>query len=118
MADRLRALYTLVAPLGSGVVDRSRSAVVVACASSVISLVPSPNALLKRTLELSIGDLAGFDSVLEYLETNGYHRAGQVESAADYAVRGGLIDVFPAGFERPIRLDFFGDDLESIRSQS
>ena len=55
--------------------------------------------------------------VLEsYLSDNGYSRASTVMEAGDFAIRGGLIDIFPPALENPIRLDFFGDELESIRA--
>ena len=47
-----------------------------------------------------------------YLERNGYHRTSAVVEAGDYAVRGGLVDIFPSGLEQPVRLDFFGSTLE------
>jgi transcription-repair coupling factor (superfamily II helicase) len=50
------------------------------------------------------------------LSRAGYNLVGQVESPADCAVRGGLVDVFPAGLDRPARIEFFGDYVESIRS--
>jgi transcription-repair coupling factor (superfamily II helicase) len=46
---------------------------------------------------------------------NGF-RAGSVVDPGDFAVRGGIVDIFPPGFEAPVRLDYFGDTLESIRS--
>ena len=51
-----------------------------------------------------------------WLETNGFLRSGTVRDTGEYAVRGGIIDLFPPGYPNPIRLDFFGDTLESIRS--
>ncbi|MDB2437541.1 transcription-repair coupling factor [Hellea sp.] len=55
--------------------------------------------------------------VLEsYLSDNGYSRASTVMEAGDFAIRGGLIDIFPPALDNPIRLDFFGDELESIRA--
>ena len=54
--------------------------------------------------------------MIGYLERNGYHRTSAVVEAGDYAVRGGLVDVFPSGQAQPVRLDFFGSTLESIRT--
>src|SRR5690606_27318009 len=51
-----------------------------------------------------------------YFTINGYVRASTVSERGEYAVRGGVIDVFPPGFEEPVRLDMFGDTLESIRT--
>ncbi len=51
-----------------------------------------------------------------WLELNGFSRASTVREAGDYAVRGGIIDLFAPGMAEPVRLDFFGDTLETIRS--
>ena len=56
------------------------------------------------------------DKLTAYLVANGYARASTVREAGDFAVRGGLIDIFPPGAAEPMRLDFFGDQLESIRA--
>ena len=55
-------------------------------------------------------------SLLSYVETHGYGRAETVMEAGEYAVRGGIIDLFPPGQEVPLRLDFFGEDLETVRT--
>ena len=51
-----------------------------------------------------------------WLEHNGYQRASTVRESGEYAIRGGILDLFPAGLDQPVRLDFFGDTLESIRT--
>ena len=56
------------------------------------------------------------DGVTRWLELNGFSRASTVREPGDYAVRGGIIDLFAPGMAEPVRLDFFGDTLESIRS--
>ena len=52
------------------------------------------------------------DGVTEWLELNGFNRASTVREPGDYAVRGGIVDLFPPGMAEPVRLDFFGDTLE------
>ncbi len=59
---------------------------------------------------ISIGDLE------RYFSVNGYQRASTVSERGEFAIRGGVIDVFPTGADEPVRLDLFGDTLESIRS--
>ncbi|MBM3507867.1 MAG: transcription-repair coupling factor [Alphaproteobacteria bacterium] len=58
-------------------------------------------------------DVAAFSG---YLVRDGYNRVGTAREAGEYAVRGGILDVFPPGREEPLRLDLFGDTLESIRT--
>lgn len=55
------------------------------------------------------------DRLLENLETSGYTRSTLVEDPGEYAVRGGIVDIFPPGLKQPVRLEFFGDLVESIR---
>src|SRR4029078_11427786 len=58
----------------------------------------------------------GMQGVIEWLELNGFVRAPTVREPGDYAVRGGILDLFPPGLHMPVRLDFFGDALETIRA--
>ncbi|MDR2300807.1 MAG: DEAD/DEAH box helicase, partial [Deltaproteobacteria bacterium] len=115
MAERLKALHTLAWPRSEKNPAAPGGAVVVAAAPSLLRLTPEPSELLKRSLSLTLGDEVGFDALKVYLSKSGYNSVGQVESVADYSVKGGIVDVFPAGFGRPVRLDFFGDFLDSIR---
>ena len=54
--------------------------------------------------------------ITQWLDLNGFNRTATVREAGDYAVRGGIVDLFAPGMDEPVRLDFFGDTLESIRS--
>ena len=54
--------------------------------------------------------------ITQWLDLNGFNRASTVREPGDYAVRGGIVDLFAPGMGEPVRLDFFGDTLESIRS--
>ena len=56
------------------------------------------------------------DDLVHWLEDNGFLRSTTVREAGEYAVRGGILDLFAAGAEAPVRLDFFGETLESIRN--
>ena len=62
------------------------------------------------------GNMLAMDGIVRWLELNGYTRTSTVREAGEYAVRGGIIDLFPPGVPEPVRLDFFGDTLESIRT--
>jgi transcription-repair coupling factor (superfamily II helicase) len=55
------------------------------------------------------------EELARFLEANGYGRAGTVMEPGEYAVRGGIFDIFPAGESEPLRLDMFGDTIESIK---
>ena len=75
-------------------------------------LIAMPEKLL---LELEVGSEAPLDSIIERLVSMAYRRVDLVERRGDFAVRGGLVDLFPATLDHPIRVDLFGDEIESIR---
>ncbi len=54
-------------------------------------------------------------ALIGFLESNGYSRAGTVVERGDYAVRGGVVDLFPPGAELPVRIDLFGDEVDALR---
>jgi transcription-repair coupling factor (superfamily II helicase) len=62
------------------------------------------------------GNAIDMDQLARWLDVNGFARASTVRDAGEYAVRGGILDLFAPGLPMPIRLDFFGDTLESIRT--
>ncbi len=88
-------------------------------------LVTTVNAATQRTLtpfrvrqlvaRLAPGERIDLDRLTKLLQANGYVRTDTVHDAGEYAVRGGLVDLFPAGQEEGLRLDFFGDEIESVR---
>ena len=65
---------------------------------------------------VSIGDKLDPEALIAFLAHNGYVRAETVMEPGEYAVRGGIIDLFPPAYADPLRLDFFGDELDGIRS--
>jgi len=67
---------------------------------------------------LRAGDTEDFESVVAALAGAGYHRTDRVESRGEFAVRGGIIDVFPAQGYEPVRAEFWGDEIDDIRSFS
>ncbi len=82
---------------------------------ALIQPVPSPKSLQANTLNLSVGDHRGLEAIAEFLSTRGFDRLDQVEEPGDFAIRGGIMDIFATADADPLRLEFFGDCLESIR---
>jgi len=88
-------------------------------------LVTTVNAALQRTLtpfrirqlvaRLAPGERIDLERLAALLSANGYHRTDTVQDAGEFAVRGGLVDLFPSGESEGLRLDFFGDEIESVR---
>ncbi|MCW1428555.1 transcription-repair coupling factor [Novosphingobium sp. JCM 18896] len=88
-------------------------------------LVTTINALLQRVVTpfriresvrlLKPGMEIGRESLIALLQRQGYSRTDTVVDAGEYAVRGSIFDIFPSGLEQGLRLDFFGDELETLR---
>ncbi|HTX98499.1 MAG TPA: transcription-repair coupling factor [Bacteroidota bacterium] len=81
----------------------------------LITPVPSPEAVRVDTLTVEAGAAMELDDVRSALHRLGFERKDFVEVHGDYALRGGIIDVFPFGSEAPIRMEFSGDAVESLR---
>jgi transcription-repair coupling factor (superfamily II helicase) len=69
-------------------------------------------------VELAVGDEADLDDVVRRLAGAAYSRVDLVEKRGEFAVRGGIVDVFPPTLEHPLRVEFWGDEVEEIRSFS
>ena len=69
-------------------------------------------------LRLRVGDEPGIDSLSEHLALAGYERVDRVEERGQFAVRGGLVDIFPSTGREPLRVELFGDEIEQIRAFS
>ncbi len=89
-----------------------------------ITIVPIASALLKTesadfyrqlALILRVGEELPLEELVQHLESIGYERREPVEMVGEYSLRGGIFDVFPAEASRPVRIEFFGDEIESIR---
>lgn len=78
--------------------------------------LPPPNILTSRVLVLRVGQTMAPDTIAARLNAYGYIREEQVLVPGTYARRGDLLDVFPSDSEKPYRIDFFGDDIENIRT--
>jgi transcription-repair coupling factor (superfamily II helicase) len=69
-------------------------------------------------LELRIGDEPGVDGLAEQLALAGYERVDRVDERGQFAVRGGIVDVFPSTGREPLRVELFGDEIEQVRAFS
>jgi transcription-repair coupling factor (superfamily II helicase) len=84
--------------------------------NALVQRVPPRSAFAGARLDLAVNGTVKPEDLARFLEANGYGRAGTVMEPGEYAVRGGIIDIFPAGEREPVRLDMFGDTIESIKS--
>ena len=89
--------------------------VVLTTVSALLQRVPPRAVFAGSQRAAATGQRLDPDDLLGFLLANGYGRTGTVREAGEFAVRGGIVDVFPPGQAEPLRLDFFGDELDGIR---
>ncbi|MCX7908825.1 MAG: transcription-repair coupling factor [Ignavibacteria bacterium] len=77
--------------------------------------VPKPKTFAEERIELALGMSFPYDSFIGNLILKGFERKDFVEEQGDIAVRGAIVDIFPLGLDNPVRIEFFGDEIESIR---
>ncbi|MFC3677536.1 transcription-repair coupling factor [Ferrovibrio xuzhouensis] len=83
--------------------------------NAALQRLPAPDYLRRTGFSTAKGSRVAPDTLVAYLAGNGYRRVSTVMEPGEFAVRGGLVDLFPPGSEAPYRLDFFGDEVENIR---
>jgi transcription-repair coupling factor (superfamily II helicase) len=84
--------------------------------NAALQRVPTRDFVANESLSIAAGNVLAMERIVQWLELNGFMRASTVREPGDYAVRGGIIDLYAPGTAEPVRLDYFGDTLESIRS--
>lgn len=84
--------------------------------NAITQKLPPREQFAKACFAIKKGIALKREALFQFLQANGYSRVGKVMEAGEYAVRGALIDVFPSGYEQAIRVDMFGDEVESLRS--
>lgn len=90
--------------------------VVVATANALVQRVPPAEAVVDAHLRLAPGARIGRDALVAHLERSGFRRVSTVVEPGEYAVRGGLVDIWPSDRDEPVRVDFFGETVESLRA--
>ncbi len=89
--------------------------IVLTTVSALLQRVPPRQGFADSQLSLEVGCRLAPEALDRFLLTNGYFRSDTVMEPGEYAKRGGIVDVFPAGGDAPLRLDFFGDELDGLR---
>src|SRR6516162_5994223 len=111
VAQRMTALARLARLEG-----QERPSVVLTTVNAIVQRLPARGLVARQAFSAMPGNMLAMDGIVGWLELHGYMRASTVREPGEYAVRGGIIDLFPPGVPDPVRLDFFGDTLESIRT--
>ncbi|HEX8046562.1 transcription-repair coupling factor [Rhizobium sp.] len=110
-ARRLAALSGLIAYH-----RKPHAAIILVTVNAMLQKVAPQDVIESLAFSARPGNQIRMDDIAGRLERNGFDRVATVREVGEYAVRGGILDVFVPGTEEPVRLDFFGDTLESIRS--
>ena len=117
VAQRMTALARLARVKG-----RDKPAVLLTTVNAILQRVPPREIVAKQSLSAAPGNVLPMAGIIQWLELNGFNRASTVREAGDYAVRGGIVDLYAPGMGDPVRLDFFGDSWRrsavSIRTPS
>jgi transcription-repair coupling factor (superfamily II helicase) len=92
------------------------SRILVLCTDSLDELVPSPQDLDSFKKSLELGMKIAVETLLQELESSGYERMPTVAERGQFARRGGIVDVFSWQGEEPLRIEFFDDEIESLRT--
>ena len=112
VAERLETLVRLAQPRKPGAPAR----VILASVGAALQKVPPRSLYAEAAVVLKKGQTVDANWLTKFLGENGYGRSETVMEPGEFAVRGGLVDLFPPGTAEPLRLDLFGDVLEEIRS--
>jgi transcription-repair coupling factor (superfamily II helicase) len=107
ISERIRCLAS-ISTAGDGVL--------ILPVSTLMQRIAPLQFIQQRSLNLQTGDRIAMGDLRENLSHYGYRAVGQVEEHGEFSVRGSILDLFPMGSSRPFRIDFFDDEVESIRS--
>lgn len=109
-ADRQRCLGALAARGGGA------RALVATTVNAATQKLPSRAALSGARIAIRPGGALDTEALAAHLSASGYRRVGTVLESGEYAFRGGIVDLYPAGAPAPVRIDLFGDEVESMRT--
>ncbi|WP_239992266.1 transcription-repair coupling factor [Rhodopila globiformis] len=90
--------------------------IILTTVNALVQRVPPRAAFAGANMQLAVNGQVQPEKLAAFLESNGYGRANTVIEPGEYAMRGGIIDIWAAGEPDPVRLDLFGDTIESIRA--
>lgn len=105
-----------LARLASEPAALTANTIVLTTVNAFLQRVPPQSYFAESSLHITVGQTIEPSALATFLVNNAYLRTDTVRETGEFAVRGGIVDVFPPGHANPVRLDFFGDDIETMRS--
>jgi transcription-repair coupling factor (superfamily II helicase) len=115
LRQRTTVLTSLVVR-GSALEGSASPPLILATARALVTRTLSPNSFQARTRPLRHGDQVPFDALVRSLVNNGYTHTSLVTEPCQFSRRGGILDLWPPAESLPVRLEFYGDEVESLRS--
>jgi len=109
IAQRIATLCRLMEPA-------TKPRLILTTVNAFIQKVPPEDVFRQSGWSLRPGDECSLSKLQSFMTANGYTRAETVREPGEYAVRGGIIDLFPPGTDEAVRIDLFGDEIESLRN--
>ncbi|WP_408955223.1 transcription-repair coupling factor [Natroniella sp. ANB-PHB2] len=104
--ERLQVLKSLVS---------DKEVIIIAPIQALLERIIAPQVYQRYRVDLKLGAEIEFDQLKNKLVQMGYQSVGKVEQQGDFSVRGGILDIYPLTYKNPIRVDLFGQQIESIR---
>lgn len=111
MAERIKILSKL---LSSAPFKKKR--IILTTINAILQKLPPKEAMHGISFSIKKGDKLKLDELTSYLSAQGYRRAGKAMESGEFALRGGIIDVIPSGASDGVRIDLFGEEVESLKS--
>ncbi|MFL2659879.1 MAG: transcription-repair coupling factor [Alphaproteobacteria bacterium] len=99
----------------SNILYEDKARIIVTTTNSIVQKVPPKHIFKNRVKKIQVGANISLQELTMFLNDNSYLRTETVRQQGNYAVRGGIVDIFPPNYKQPFRMDFWGDEIESIR---
>ena len=106
LAQQIYGLYSLVS---------AKHKIILLAPSSLFKFYPTKELFMNSCLKLRVGETYDFNKLKDQLQNICYSRVQKIDQSLQYAIRGDIVDIYSLNYENPIRIEFFGDEIESIR---
>ena len=94
---------------------QNEPSIIITHTASIIRHLPNKEDFLSSIINIKLGDIFPKDKLIDLLEMSGYERVVKIDHSLQYAIRGGVIDIFSVNYNDPIRIEYFDDEIDSIR---
>ena len=106
LAQQIYGLYSLLS---------AKHKIILLAPSSLFKFYPTKELFMNSCLKLRVGETYDFNKLKDQLQNICYSRVQKIDQSLQYAIRGDIVDIYSLNYDNPIRIEFFGDEIESIR---